>query len=294
MIVGIAMVKNEQDVLDTVLRHLLAEGVGHLIVADNLSTDNTPHILNDLEACGAPITVIQDHVLAYVQDTKMSRLARRAYEAGADWVLPFDADEIWYGVDPQTGEPCRIADALARVDDEIQVVRAFGWDHIQRVDESEAGKVGGRTFPNGFHRAEHPFFVRYMAGQDPAVFPEAIEYRARLAPFSPWRRQETQKLAKVAFRAHPDARMHMGNHDVTLPGPSITGPLAFRHFQYRSLEQMTTKLRQGREAYEASDVHPMHGTHWRAGGLKSDAELAAEWAELCAEDGLIFDPAPIR
>ena len=252
MIVGIAMVKNEQDVLDTVLRHLLAEGVDHLIVADNLSTDNTPHILNDLEACGAPITVIQDHVLAYVQDTKMSRLARRAYEAGADWVLPFDADEIWYGVDPQTGEPCRIADALAQVDDEIQVVRAFGWDHLQT------------TATDG------------------------------LTTFSPWRRQDPQKLAKVAFRAHPDARMHMGNHDVTLPGPSITGPLAFRHFQYRSLEQMTTKLRQGREAYEASDVHPMHGTHWRAGGLKSDDELAAEWAELCAESGLIFDPAPIR
>lgn len=258
MIVGICMVKNEQDVIDTVLRHLLAEGVEHLIVADNLSTDNTPHILNDLEACGAPITVIQDPVLAYTQDVKMSRLARRAYEAGADWVLPFDADEIWYGVDPQTGEPCRIADALSQVDDEIQVVRAFGWDHI--------------WIPR-------------------PVYPDGID---RTGPFSPWRRRETQKLAKVAFRAHPDARMHMGNHDVTLPGPSVVGPLAFRHFQYRSLEQMTTKLRQGREAYEASDVHPMHGTHWRAGGLKSDDELAAEWAELCAEDGLIFDPAPIR
>ena len=257
MIVGIAMVKNEQDVLDTVLRHLLAEGVGHLIVADNLSTDNTPHILNDLEACGAPITVIQDHVLAYVQDSKMSRLARRAYEAGATWVLPFDADEIWYGVDPQTGEPCRIADALAQVDPEIQVVRAPGWDHIV-------------TAKGAFRAERNKNF------------------------FSHWRRLDPQKLAKVAFRAHPDARMHMGNHDVTLPGPSITGPLAFRHFQYRSLEQMTTKLRQGREAYEASDVHPMHGTHWRAGGLKSDDELAAEWAELCAESGLIFDPAPIR
>ncbi len=258
MIVGICMVKDEQDVLDTVLRHLIAEGVDHLIVADNLSTDNTPHILNDLEACGAPITVIQDPVLAYEQDVKMSRLARRAYDIGADWVLPFDADEIWYGVDPVTGEPCRIADALAKVDDEIQVVRAFGWDHI----------VDGR--------------------------PAAVCFTEAWGAFSPMRRVEPQKLAKVAFRAHPDARMHMGNHDVTLPGPSVIGPLAFRHFQYRSLEQMTRKLRQGREAYEASDVHPMHGTHWRAGGLKSDDELAAEWAELCAEDGLIFDPAPIR
>lgn len=254
MIVGICMVKNEQDVLDTVLRHLLAEGVDHLIVADNLSTDNTPLILQDLVTEDEPITVVQDPVLAYTQDTKMSRLARRAYEMGAEWVLPFDADEIWYGVDPQTGEPCRIADALSQVDPEIQVIRAPGWDHIAQ----DEGHGWSQT------------------------------------PFSPWRRQDPQKLAKVAFRSHPSARLHMGNHDVTLPGPSLTGPLAFRHFQYRSLEQMTTKLRQGREAYEASDVHPMHGTHWRAGGLKSDDELAAEWAELCAEDGLIFDPAPIR
>ena len=263
MIVGIAMVKNEQDVLDTVLRHLLAEGVDHLIVADNLSTDNTPLILQDLVTEDEPITVIQDPVLAYNQDVKMSRLARRAYEAGADWVLPFDADEIWYGVDPQTGEPCRIADALAQVDDEIQVVRAFGWDHIRRVPE------------------------------DPTEDPD-WDPLSQFNPFSPWRRQDPQKLAKVAFRAHPDARMHMGNHDVTLPGPSVIGPLAFRHFQYRSAEQRARKLRQGREAYEASDVHPMHGTHWRSGGLKSDDELAAEWAELCSEDGLIFDPAPIR
>lgn len=251
MIVAVSMFKNEEDVAETVVRHLFAEGVDRVIVADNLSTDHTRDILDTI-AEHYPLTVIDDPVLAYEQDVKMSRLARRAYEAGAEWVLPFDADEIWYGVDPQTGEPCRIADALSQVDDEIQVVRAFGWDHIARVGPHTSGV------------------------------------------FSPWRRVETQKLAKVAFRAHPDARMHMGNHDVTLPGPSVIGPLAFRHFQYRSLEQMTTKLRQGREAYEASDVHPMHGTHWRAGGLKSDDELAVEWAELCSEDGLIFDPAPIR
>lgn len=253
------MFKNEEDVADTVLRHLFASGVDHVIVADNLSDDRTPHILNDLQATGFPLTIVEDRVLAYDQAGKMSRLARQAYEIGATWVLPFDADEIWYGVDPATGEACRIADALSHVDPEIQVIRAPGWDHI-----AEAWKV-----------------EEYAVNHD-------CWY-----PFSPFRRADSQKLAKVAFRAHPDARLHMGNHDVTLPGPSIIGPLAFRHFQYRSLEQMTRKLRQGREAYEASDIHPMHGTHWRAGGLKTDAELEADWAALCAEDGLIFDPAPI-
>lgn len=251
MIVAVTMVRDEADVIDTVLRHLLASGVDHLIVADNLSTDATPHILNDLEACGAPITIVQDPELGYYQSRKMSRLSDMAAEMGATWVLPFDADEIWYGVDPQSGEPCRISDALSLVEDDVQVVRAPGWDHIQQ-DESEWS-----------------------------------------APFSPMHRPQTQQLAKVAYRAQPGAVLHMGNHDVSIKGKDVIGPLAYRHFQYRSLKQMTTKLRNGRAAYEASDIHPLHGTHWRAGGLKSDDELAAEWADLCATPGLVFDPAPI-
>lgn len=258
MIVAVTMVRDEADVIDTVLRHLLASGVDHLIVADNLSTDATPHILNDLEACGAPITIVQDPELGYYQSRKMSRLSDMAADMGAEWVLPFDADEIWYGVNPDTGEPCRISDALYEVEADVQVVRAPGWDHIAR-------EVDGHTV---------------SVNQAPPAF-------------SPWRRPQTQQLAKVAYRAQPGAVLHMGNHDVSIKGKDVIGPLAYRHFQYRSLEQMTRKLRNGREAYEASDIHPLHGTHWRAGGLKSDDELAAEWADLCATDGLVFDPAPI-
>ena len=116
-----------------------------------------------------------------------------------------------------------------------------------------------------------------------------------LTVFSPWRRQQTQPLAKVAFRARPDVVIDMGNHDVMPRGVrAAPGVLEFRHFQYRSLSQMTRKLRQGKAAYEASDVHPMHGVHWREGGAKSDDQLAAEWADLCATPDLVFDPAPIR
>jgi len=261
MIVGVSMVRDEADVIDTVLRHLLASGVDHLIVADNLSTDATPHILNDLEACGAPLTIVQDDELGYYQSRKMSGLSDRAADMGATWVLPFDADEIWYGVDPQSGEPCRISDALSQVEDDVRIVRAPGWDHI--VSDEGCACRG-----------------------DP-------DCKLYLGPFSPFRRPQTQQLAKVAYRASRGAVLHMGNHDVSIKGKDAIGPLAYRHFQYRSLEQMTRKLRNGRQAYEASDIHPLHGTHWRAGGLKSDDELAAEWAALCATDGLVFDPAPI-
>lgn len=148
-----------------------------------------------------------------------------------------------------------IGEALASVPDNVDVVAAGGWDHI--------------ATPNDPPDEPNPF--------------------ARIC----WRRPETQRLPKVAFRAAPDRRLHMGNHDVDPPGLTrTTGTLAYRHYQYRTLEQMTRKLRNGREAYEASTVHEMHGTHWREGGLLTDEELAEKWDALCATAGLIFDPAP--
>ena len=106
-----------------------------------------------------------------------------------------------------------------------------------------------------------------------------------------WRRQAPQRMAKVLFRPHPDMRVHMGNHDVDHPGEKGTGLFA-RHYQYRSFEQMVRKLTNGREAYEATDLHEMYGTHWREGGARSTDEHHVEWRRLCEEPGLIEDPAP--
>lgn len=244
MIIAVSMFRDEADVAETAIRHLVSEGVDRIIVADNRSVDGTREILEALRH-DLPLTVIDDDEIGYYQARKMSVLAAEAHEAGATWVLPFDADEIWYAPE------ATIAEALDEVPGDIAIVRAGGWDHVQR-DE------------------------------------------APTSPFSPWRRQRTQQLAKVCFRSTPGAKLHMGNHDVAIPGRSQVGPLLYRHFQYRTLDQMVRKLRNGREAYEASDIHPMHGTHWREGGAKSDDELACDWAGLCAEDGLVFDPPPIR
>lgn len=239
MIVGITMVRDEADIIATTVANLFAQGVDHVIAADNLSADDTRAIL---ESFGDRVTVVDDLEPGYYQDEKMSRLAGRAHELGARWVLPFDADELWHGAHGMT-----IAQALDGCD--ADVVMSPGWDHIVTAD--------GVTF-------------------------------------SPMRRQEAQTLCKVAFRSHPDAQLNMGNHDVRGVGPHrVGGLLEFRHFQYRSLNQMCRKLRVGRAAYEASDVHELHGTHWREGGLLDDEQMAEKWAGLMSEQGLVFDPPPI-
>ncbi len=88
---GICMAKNEEDIIGPVVEHMMSE-VDHVIVADNLSQDNTRSILDSLTG---NITVIDDLEPAYRQSEKMTHLAMVAKKEGAKWVVPFDADEWW-------------------------------------------------------------------------------------------------------------------------------------------------------------------------------------------------------
>ena len=103
---GITMVKNEADIIEQTIRHLLDQGVDHILAADNGSSDGTYEILLELSRT-LPVHVIQDRELAYYQSEKMTWLADRVMEAGAEWVIPFDADEFWYGVSAPLSEVLR-------------------------------------------------------------------------------------------------------------------------------------------------------------------------------------------
>lgn len=113
---GVTMVRDEADVIAGTLRHM-ADEVDHLIVADNRSTDGTRDILYQL-ARELPLTVVDDPDPAYYQSVKMSALASKAASMGAVWVVPFDADEIWFG-------PSRIRTVLAGLDCDIAQAKLF-------------------------------------------------------------------------------------------------------------------------------------------------------------------------
>lgn len=103
---GITMVKNEADIVEQTIRHLLDQGVDHILAADNGSSDGTYELLLELSKT-LPVHVIQDRELAYYQSEKMTWLADRVMEAGAEWIIPFDADEFWYGVSAPLSEVLR-------------------------------------------------------------------------------------------------------------------------------------------------------------------------------------------
>lgn len=90
---AVAMVRNERDVIDETVRHLLAQDVVKVLVVDNGSTDDTLEVLASVD--DPRLLVGHDHEPGYYQAAKMTELARWAGRHGADWVVPFDADELW-------------------------------------------------------------------------------------------------------------------------------------------------------------------------------------------------------
>jgi hypothetical protein len=111
----------------------------------------------------------------------------------------------------------------------------------------------------------------------------------------------------VAFRWHPDAVIHQGNHDVTLPEYEFARSggefvaMQVRHFPYRSPEQMVRKARNGAAAYAATDLPAEQGAHWRSYGDLIDryGEEALHdvyrqhfWFLSPVDAGLVCDPAP--
>lgn len=231
MITAVTMVKDEADIIVHTILHLLAQGVDRVIVADNLSTDATPELLEAL-ARVYPVTVLQDDEPGYYQAEKMTRLAHLAWSEGAEWIVPFDADEFW----------CDLS--LLRTTD-AQVVEAITFDH----------------------RPVEPFPSR-------------------------WRALIPKRLPKVAFRPAPGFELHMGNHDVTLEGKRVRG-MSIREFQYRSYAQFVRKVKNGKRAYDATDLKDIYGAHWRILGALDDEGLREVWAELSNKTELVCDPAPL-
>lgn len=132
---GVSMVKDEADIIETIIRHSITQ-VDALIVADNGSTDGTRDILADL-AKDLPLTVIDDPEIGYFQSRKMTALANLAREQGADWVVPFDADEWWYS---PFG---RIADILNGIPAQWLIASATLYDHVSTAldpDETDPTK----------------------------------------------------------------------------------------------------------------------------------------------------------
>lgn len=181
----------EADILDQWIRHILAEGVDLILVADKLADDGTRDILEGW----------QSNRLQWVDDTEpchrqaywTNRLAAEAHDRGMDWILPADVDEFPYACNGGT-----VTEALA--DSPHDKLYMHVWEHRDRdnryADPHRMPKVAYRwrseasvemgshdvTIPGGAHGVldmrelkyrsfEH--FCRKAADRNMTLAPEA-------------------------------------------------------------------------------------------------------------------------
>jgi len=138
LVAGVSMFRNERDVAEHVIRHMLDE-CDFVVVADNNSDDGTRQAI---EAIGDPrLHIFEEPSYAYNQATTMKRMADEARARGALWVVPFDFDEWW---DSAGG---RIADVLRAMPDGVEFTATRTADMIPQPTDPDD--------PNPFRRITH-------------------------------------------------------------------------------------------------------------------------------------------
>ena len=179
---GVAMVRNESDVIEAFVRHNLTVLDG-LIVVDHGSSDATMPILTALCQERLPLIVKRADAPGYLQSEIMTIAAREAFAtARADAVFTLDADEFLRVRSRQDLEA-----ALA----------ALPAMHVGRV-----------AWPT--------YLADPAAGEADilAVLRSARRWRGRKLPHSP---SMTRKVVLTsAFAREPSANLTMGNHGVIL------------------------------------------------------------------------------
>ena len=151
-VAAVSTMLDEADICGASVSHLIGNGVGRIYVAlSTATTDNTREILEQF----APVTILDDAEPYHYQPRWINALATQAREDGADWIIPFDADEFWYA---QSGET--IKDALAQLPESTAVCVAAPFQHYdwewREPNHADLSKMAFRARPgvevaNGNH-----------------------------------------------------------------------------------------------------------------------------------------------
>ena len=156
---GVAMVRNEADVIEAFVRHNLTVLDG-LAVVDHGSLDGTGDILARLQAENLPLRVERDERPEYRQSERMTTLVRETLDREqADFVFALDADEFLKCASRPTleralaGVPAgthAVAHWQTYVPETFDDAAPFGRDHLRRRLKAERRTlykvVVGRSF----------------------------------------------------------------------------------------------------------------------------------------------------
>jgi hypothetical protein len=261
-VVGLYLVRNEADIIETNLRHHFSTVIDEAIVLDNGSTDGTLELVAELRA-DLPIQ-LSSEVGPMFQSDRVTRLARLATLEGADWVLPIDADEFWVA----PGTPFR--DVLAETPTGVLSLFVEVVNFVQRRDVLVA----------------EPGCLETMTRRPPRpIGPAEDTQRLVTAGEIGW--VEGEYTPKSVHRARPETFIPRGNHCTGIEGGAPTDRIVCLHGSIRARSLLASKLDHGRRAIEEGSPP---GAAWH---VKRWWELARahafdrEWEALSYEDGAI-------
>ncbi len=232
----IAMVKNEEDIIESFVRHVFSYA-DVLFVADHKSSDDTCKILKLLQKEGFEIRIEEVEQNGYFQAEVMTRLLYHAIEEeSADIIVAADADEFLVMNDEQ-------ADAS-----QLHMV-------LQSMDISK---------------------VHYIPLRDYALLDEENEQDKFLLSRSCCCQGENNRLYKVIIGRDAAQKYHFsisqGNHKVLLPEGELApdyfdmvhDDIHIAHFQWRNKEQRLSKALCGwLTNVEGFSEYTYYANHWK-------------------------------
>ena len=222
--------RDEADILESMIRFHLAQGVDRIIATDNGSVDGSLAILQRYERKGQ-LQLIQEPDHTHDQAVWVTRMARLAAEQGADWVINSDADEFWW---PRSGT---LKSSLAALPTSVQACRVDRTNFLPPPRDSHD---------------QRPFHQRQLLR-------ERVSRNSLGEPLPP----------KLIHRADPLIEVSDGNHGASIAGQPLQGisdaGIEILHVPIRSYEQLERKIRQGAQALQRNQrVGPGVGHSWRS------------------------------
>jgi FkbM family methyltransferase len=276
----VMMVKDEEDIIFSHLTWHFAQGLRQFVILDNMSSDGTrgeiERFIRVAEPLGARVLQVDDREIGYYQSDKMTAAANLAQTYfGAEWILALDSDEFL-----SLGQLTIFA-LLDRVEKKVEQTTSIA--------------------------PSSPLFlaaVRFLLFNYVCTPVDDVGESTPILRLA-YRRPKGVPGKTAAFWS-PDLTFAQGNHHVIIGGgrellPAYEGS-AFganiRHFPVRSFSHFLKKVRNGGRAYEATNLSPTSGRHWREWYqiLKTEGEAGLrtvfEGKFLAKPSELKLDPLP--
>jgi hypothetical protein len=226
----VGMIKNEADIIESYVRYHLNIFDG-MVLLDNGSTDRTLEILNQLQSEGLPLYLKHDNTLEFVQGEKTTELINSTFEQfDPDFIFPLDVDEFLVAPN-YSGNPRKLVDKLS------------------------TGKIY-------YLERDYTYFPIYI-NENQLFIPKRLTFASPIKDYWP-----KVVVSKKIWKTYSPS-ISGGNHDLIFDKRNvkmeISPNLKLRHYPYRSLEHLKSKITVGWMNTLASyNYNEGHNYHWHA------------------------------